>query len=202
MTVGHRSAVVLAAGDSRRLGVPKQLLPYRETTLLGATLDMVRSCGFDQIVMTLGNDAEAVRDHVDLVGVDAIEVEDSGSGCGSSLRSAVAAVDRRADGLVLFLGDQPGIATSTVRRLLTQAEDSEGTSAQIVVTRYRGHAGHPFWLDRTVFPAVARLRGDKGLWKLIASGRFGTATLEVDTAVPPDVDTWDDYLDLLSAAPT
>ncbi|HEY9312254.1 nucleotidyltransferase family protein [Williamsia sp.] len=201
MTAGHRSAVVLAAGDSRRLGVPKQLLPYRETTLLGATLDMVRSCGFDQIVVALGKNAEAVRDRVDLAGVDAVEVEASSSGCGSSLRTAVAAVNPLADGLVLFLGDQPGIAPTTVGRLMSAAEDGPGAAAQIVVTRYRGRAGHPFWLDRTVFPAVTRL-GDKGLWKLIASGRYRTATVEVDTAVPRDVDTWDDYIDLLSAAPT
>lgn len=202
MTGGHRSAVVLAAGVSRRLGVPKQLLPYRDTTLLGATLDMVRSCGFDQVVLALGNSAKAVRGSTDLDGIDVVVVEDGGSGCGLSMRSAVAAVDRGAAGFVLFLGDQPGIATTTVDRLMEEVGVVPSEWAQIVVTRYRGTAGHPFWLDRRVFADVARLRGDKGLWKLIASGRFDVATLEVDTPVPPDVDTWDDYAALLSAAST
>lgn len=202
MTRGHHTAVVLAAGSSRRIGVPKQLLPYRETTLLGATIGMVRECGFDQIIVALGAEAAAIRERVDLGGVDAVEVEDSGLGCGASLRSAVEAVDPGAAGLVLFPGDQPGIETTTVQRLISQVADGPGTPAKIVVTRYHGHPGHPFWLDRSIFPDVARLRGDKGLWRLIASGRYDTATLEVDTPIPPDVDTWDDYLNLLAMAQT
>jgi molybdenum cofactor cytidylyltransferase len=55
------TGVVLAAGNSRRLGEPKQLLPYRDTTLLGATLEVARRAGFDQLIVTLGGAARAVR---------------------------------------------------------------------------------------------------------------------------------------------
>ena len=61
MTVGRVAGVVLAAGRSARLGTPKQLLPYGDTTVLGATVAVARSCGFDQLIVTLGHGADAVR---------------------------------------------------------------------------------------------------------------------------------------------
>jgi molybdenum cofactor cytidylyltransferase len=60
MTADLITGVVLAAGHSRRLGRAKQLLPYDDTTLLGATLTMARSCPFDQLIVTLGGAAEEV----------------------------------------------------------------------------------------------------------------------------------------------
>ncbi|MBY8861137.1 nucleotidyltransferase family protein [Nocardia sp. CA2R105] len=194
MTTGFVTGVVLAAGVSRRLGTPKQLLPYRNTTVLGATLEAVRTCAFDQIIVTLGGAAAAVRQRVDLAGLEVAFAEDFGSGCSSSLRSALRAVDPRAAGIVLMLGDQPGLSAATVDRLI-----AEGTSTAITVCRYRDGVGHPFWLGRSVFGELARLHGDKGVWKIIESGRVAVARVDVDAPVPVDVDTWDDYVRLLAA---
>ncbi|MFR9749744.1 NTP transferase domain-containing protein [Nocardia sp. 004] len=196
MTSGFRTGVVLAAGSSRRLGTPKQILPYRNTTILGATLDAVRSCAFDQLIVTLGGAAAAVRRKVDLTGLDVVMAEDFGSGCSASVRSALRAVDPRAEGIVLMLGDQPGLSVATVDRLL-----AEGTSAPIMICRYRDGVGHPFWLSRTVFDELTRLPGDKAVWKIIDSGRIAVSRLDVDTPVPLDVDTWDDYERLCAAPP-
>jgi molybdenum cofactor cytidylyltransferase len=194
MTAGFVTAIVLAAGSSRRLGSPKQLLPYRNSTILGVTLEVVRSCAFDQVIVTLGGAAAAVRQQVDLAGLDVVVADDFGSGCSSSLRSALGAVNPRAAGIVLMLGDQPGLSTSTVDRLI-----AEGTHAAITVCRYRDGVGHPFWLSRSVFGELARLRGDKAVWKIIDSGRVAMAELDIDAPVPPDVDTWDDYERLRAA---
>ncbi|MEV0031958.1 NTP transferase domain-containing protein [Nocardia sp. NPDC050793] len=188
MTTEFVTGVVLAAGSSRRLGTAKQLLPYRNTTVLGTTLDVVRSCAFDQIIVTLGGSAAAVRQQVDLTGVQVVMADDFGSGCSSSLRSALSSVDPRAVGIVLMLGDQPGLSAATVDRLI-----AEGTSAAITVCRYRDGVGHPFWLSRSVFGELARLHGDKGVWKIIESGRVAVSRLDVDAPTPLDVDTWDDY---------
>ena len=72
MTTRPVTGVVLAAGASSRLGTPKQLLPYGDTTLLGACLDVARSCGFDQIIVTLGGSADAVRTAVPLNDVPSV----------------------------------------------------------------------------------------------------------------------------------
>jgi molybdenum cofactor cytidylyltransferase len=188
------TGVVLAAGASRRLGRPKQLLPYGGTTLLGATLDIARGAGFDQLIVTLGGSADAVRDQVPLDGADVVVVDDFGSGCSASLRVALERVDPRSAGIVLMLGDQPRIDPATLSRVMAATDD-------ILVCRYGDGIGHPFWFSRNVFGDLSQLHGDKGVWKLIESGRHPVRELAVDGAVPLDVDTWDDYRRLLESVP-
>lgn len=187
------TGLVLAAGASRRLGQPKQLLPYYGSTLLGATLELARRCGFDQLMVALGGAEAAIRQRVDLDGVEAVENPQFSSGCGSSIRSAMGAVDRRSDGLILLLGDQPGVSTDSVHRLIERAG-----SSPIGVCRYTDGLGHPFWFRREVFGDLTTLHGDKAVWKLLSSGRYETVEVLVDGGVPIDVDTWQDYRALLS----
>jgi molybdenum cofactor cytidylyltransferase len=198
VTADRVTGVVLASGRSSRLGRPKQTLPYRDTTLLGATLQVARSCPFDQLIVTLGGAAEMVRNAVLLDGVETVVVEDFGLGCSSSLRVALKHVDRLADGIVLMLGDQPGVRPSSVERLM-----AECSADSIAVCRYADGIGHPFWLGRNVFGDLDRLHGDKGVWKLVeraaASGSLGEVA--IDDVIPPDVDTWDDYRRLLESVP-
>lgn len=188
------TGVVLAAGRSRRLGQPKQVLPYRDSTVLGETLRMARRCGFDQLIVTLGGAAEEVRREVSLDGVETVVVDDPASGCAASLRMAVERVDPASAGIVLLLGDQPGVTEVTVRRLI-----EAGAGESIAVCRYDDGVGHPFWLARGVFGELTGLHGDKGVWKLIDSGRFDVLEVPVDGPVPLDVDTWDDYERLIAA---
>jgi molybdenum cofactor cytidylyltransferase len=177
---------VLAAGGSSRLGRPKQLLPYGERTLLDHTLQTARACGFDQLVCVLGSDADAVRETVDLSGVEVVVNEGFGTGCSSSIAAALPHI--AGDVLVLLLGDQPGVVPTSVRALLERRGEAE-----FAVCRYDDGRGHPFAFSRAVFPLLADLHGDKGVWKLL--DRAGDAVVEVPVAgaVPPDVDTWEDY---------
>lgn len=197
MTATQITGVVLAAGRSNRLGTPKQLLPYRDTTVLGATLDVARQAGFDQLILTLGGAASAVRAAMALDGTDVVVVEDVERGCAASLRVALARVHPRATGIVLMLGDQPQVAPATLRRII-----DVGPATEIMVCRYADGVGHPFWFSRTVFGELARLHGDKGVWKLVHSGRHPVRELAVDGCVPLDVDTWDDYRRLLESVPS
>ena len=65
--------------------------------------------------------------------------------------------------------------------------------------RYSDGIGHPFWLGRKVFGELAELHGDKGVWRLIESGRFYVHQVPIAGIVPLDVDNWDDYKRLLEA---
>ncbi len=184
------TGLVLAAGRSSRLGQPKQLLAYRGRTLLDATLDMARSCGFDQLVVAIGGAAPEVRRLVDLGGCDVVDNVHYTAGCSSSIVAALDAIDRRADGLVLLLGDQPGVDPSTVDALVSSADD---TGAELAVTRYDDGRGHPFWFGRSVFGRLGELHGDKAVWKLIEAAGASVAEARVPGRIPLDVDTWDDY---------
>jgi molybdenum cofactor cytidylyltransferase len=200
------TGLVLAAGGSMRLGEAKQLLPYRGRTLLDATLDVARACGFDQLMVALGGSAQAVRAGVDLSGTTIVENPDFGAGCGSSISTAVRATDVRVDGLVLMLGDQPGVRPADVRRLIRDASGTplgvcrydDGLSQPAAENRRGSSLGHPFWFRREVFGELANLHGDKAVWKLLHAGTYPVTECRVDGEVPIDVDTREDYERLLA----
>jgi molybdenum cofactor cytidylyltransferase len=189
------AGLVLAAGGSKRLGRPKQLLPYRGATLLDGVLETARACPFDQLLVTLGGAADEVRTTVDLAGAEIVLNEAYGSGCSSSIAAAVAALDPRCDVLVLLLGDQPGVRPETVAALLAGRGD-----APLAVCRYDDGRGHPFAFGRALFGELERLHGDKAVWKLLDARPADVTEIALPEPVPRDVDTWDDYEAVLAAA--
>jgi molybdenum cofactor cytidylyltransferase len=183
------TGLVLAAGGSKRLGQPKQLLPYGDSTLLGHTLATARACGFDQLLCVIGGGVTGqIRAGVDLSGAEVLENENFGEGCSSSIALALDAVDPGSDVLVLLLGDQPGVTVQTVHALV----DGRG-DAPLALCRYEDGRGHPFAFARSMFGELAALHGDKGVWKL--QDRYDDVLAEIRIAgpIPLDVDTWEDY---------
>jgi molybdenum cofactor cytidylyltransferase len=189
------TGLVLGAGGSRRLGRPKQLLPYGDRTLLGHTLDTARQCGFDQLVVPIGGAADEVRERVDLSGADVVVNSDYGEGCSSSIAAALETVDSRCQVLVLMLGDQPGVTPATVRALLAGRGD-----APLAVCGYDDGRGHPLAFDRRIFPQLADLHGDKGVWRLLDERADEVVEVRIAGNVPLDVDTPEDYQAVLAEA--
>jgi molybdenum cofactor cytidylyltransferase len=100
--------------------------------------------------------------------------------------------------LVLMLGDQPGVTEETVRPLL-----SGRGRAPLAVCRYDDGDGHPIAFARSVFGELARLHGDKGVWRLLDRHASEVERVPIAGPVPRDVDTPEDYqavLDGLAAA--
>lgn len=182
------TGLLLAAGGSKRLGRPKQLLPFGNATLLDHTLATARACEFDQLLCVIGGAADEVQATVDLSGAEVLVNDGFGSGCSSSIALAVDAIDPASDVLVLLLGDQPGVVPATVAKLLAERGD-----ARLALCRYDDGRGHPFAFARSMFGELAQLHGDKAVWKL--QDQLGDEVVEVriDGPVPPDVDTWEDY---------
>jgi len=192
---GFVTGLVLGAGGSRRLGRPKQLLPYGDKTLLGHVLDTARSCPFDQLVVALGGAADGVREQVDLSGADTVVNDAFGSGCSSSIAAALGAVDERADQLVLMLGDMPGVTVETVEAVVAVPAD-----ATLVVSLYDDQRGHPFRFGRRMFEELGNLHGDKGVWRLLDRRADEVVEVRIAGPVPLDVDTPEDYEAVLAAA--
>jgi molybdenum cofactor cytidylyltransferase len=180
--------LVLGAGGSKRLGRPKQTLPFRGGTLLGHVVGVARACAFDQLVVAIGGAAGEVRAQVDLRGAEVVVNDAYGEGCSSSIAAALGAVDPHCDVLVLMLGDQPGVTAETVAALLTGRGD-----AALAVCRYDDGRGHPIAFGRPVFGELANLHGDKGVWRLLDQGGDDVVEVLVDGPIPLDVDTPEDY---------
>ena len=189
------AGLILAAGGSRRLGRPKQLLPYAGATLLDHTFATARACEFDQLLVAVGGESEKVRSRVDLSGADVVVNPGFGAGCSSSIAVAMEALDPAATVLVLMLGDQPGVSPATVRVLLA----ARG-AAPIAVCRYQDGRGHPFAFDRDVFGDLRTLHGDKAVWRMLDQRAGDVEEVPVAGRVPLDVDTWADYEAVVAAA--
>jgi molybdenum cofactor cytidylyltransferase len=182
------TGLVLAAGGSKRLGAPKQLLPYGGATLLDHVLATARDCDFDQLLCVIGGSADEVRDRVDLSGTTVVENRHFGEGCSSSIAAALTTVDPRADVLVLMLGDQPGVTAEAVRTLIDNRGD-----ATLAACSYDDGRGHPLVFARSTFGDLAALHGDKGVWKLLDRRADEVVDVPVPGPIPRDVNTAADY---------
>lgn len=183
------TGLVLAAGGSKRLGRPKQLLPFGSATLLDHVLDTARACRFDQLLCVVGGGADDVRARVDLTAIEVVENQHFGEGCSSSIAAALGAVDERADALVLMLGDQPGVTAEAVTELIARRGQ-----APLAACAYTDGRGHPLAFARDIFGDLASLHGDKGVWKLLDRNAEEVIDVPVAGSIPRDVDTWEDYM--------
>jgi molybdenum cofactor cytidylyltransferase len=186
--------LVLGAGGSKRLGRPKQTLPFHDGTLLGHVIGVARACDFDQLIVAIGGAADEVRAQVDLEGTQVVVNDAYGEGCSSSIAAALDAVDPRCEVLVLMLGDQPGVTAETVGALLAGRGDAE-----LAVCRYDDGRGHPIAFARTVFVDLAGLHGDRGVWRLLEQRAGEVREVALPGPIPLDVDTPEDYQAVISA---
>jgi molybdenum cofactor cytidylyltransferase len=195
-TERYVTGLVLAAGGSRRLGQPKQLLPYGSGTLLDHTVETARASGFDQLIVALGGRSAEIRSKVDLSGADVVENPDFGEGCSSSIAAGLSELDPRTELVVLMLGDQPGVAPETVRALVAGCDEHSVLAA----CRYDDGRGHPLAFGRALFGELRNLHGDKAVWKLMDRRTDEVVEVRVPGPIPRDVDTREDYEAVLAEA--
>ena len=185
------SAVVLAAGASRRMGTPKQLLRIGAETILERTLNNVRASDAAEIVLVLGHAAESVEKAISTEQVRVVHNPDYQEGMGTSLRTGLAAVSADAIAAIIVLADQPFVRPETFNRLITCHRE---TRPQIIIPMYQGFRGNPVLLDRSVFPEIKGLSGDVGCRAIFGDHTEGIRKLPVDDAgILLDIDSRSDF---------
>ena len=183
--------LVLAAGSSSRLGQPKQLLPYRGTILVDWVVRTVEaSSSLDHVTVVLGGASAEVRPQLTLGRAQAVENPDYEDGCSGSYQAGLAALHPEAAAVVVTLGDQPGVETEDIDRLVAEWRR---TGSRIMAVSYRGERGHPLLFSRDLFGLLHELHGDKAAWKILDRHPDWIHDIEVDRPLPRDVDTWQDY---------
>lgn len=190
MDPGGMVGVVLGAGRSSRFGAPKQLLPFEDTTLLGQVVRNANASNLDQVVVVLGRASEELRASVDFGRAVVVENTAYGTGCASSLLAGMDAAGESCEALILLLGDQPGVRPEFINFALAEWRRERPWAS---VTSYREKLGHPFIFAREAFDDLRGLHGDKAVWKLIEAYPDRVLRIEIEAALPPDVDTPEDY---------
>jgi len=187
------AAIILAAGASRRLGQPKQLLMHGGETMIGRAIRMANESGATPVIAVLGAHYELIRKTVPLSLALPIINSLWEQGIATSIHAGVAAVEDRAPQTsgVLILGcDQPRLAAAHLRALL----EIFGTQAApaIVASAYAGVLGIPAVFPREVFAELCALRGDKGARSLLMQPPCPLVALpfpggEIDIDLPADL---------------
>ena len=148
------AAVVLAAGEGRRLGgVAKALLPAGDRTFLAGIVATLAAAGVapERVIVVVGAPfGEAVAAEAARLGARAVENPAPARGMASSVAVGFGALGDGADVALLWPVDHPGVSADTVARLLAAAAD-----ADVVVPRHAGRGGHPAAVGRAVWPALA-----------------------------------------------
>lgn len=191
---GRVSAVVLAAGQSARMGEPKQLLRLGDETILQRTLENVRGAAVDEVVLVLGFAADQIRCQIPAQLVDRLKIilnEDFATGMASSLRAGLSAVGARADAALIVLADQPFVRSTTIDVIIHRYRSS---NAKIVIPCYKGKRGNPVLLDRAIFAEAMSLTGDTGCRAIFANHHEGIVEVDVDDeGVVLDIDNQAEY---------
>ena len=185
------SGLVLAAGTASRLGTPKQLLPWRGTTLLEWVVRQAESAPLDEVIVILGHESESVRQRVSFERARIAEAPGFNEGCSASIRAGLAEISPDAEAAVLILGDQPGIQPAAVAGVI---EEFRKTQSPVVRISYRGQPGHPLLLSKKIFANVRELHGDKGVWRLIEAHPEWIREIDMDLPSPADINRWEDYI--------
>lgn len=182
--------IVLGAGTSRRLGRPKQTLPLGDTTLLGWVVRDVEASSLDRVVVVVGGAADEARAGLVPGRAEVVSNAAYASGCASSLLAGLDAVGD-CDAVMLLLGDMPGVDPAVIDAARADWESHRPWAA---VTEYQGVPGHPFVFSSAAFGTLRGLHGDKAVWKVLDTQGDRVRRVPVDRSLPPDVDTWDDYV--------
>ncbi len=180
--------LVLAAGGSRRLGRPKQLEPWGNSTLLGHVLGRVGRLGIEEQWVVLGSNFDEILDKVDLEGWNVVENLEWEEGIASSIRVGLDALTQltEVETAVIVLGDQPGIPEEVIPELLDE-HDRSGTP--VTVPKYRYTRSNPAVVDRSIWSRLMSLEGDEGALRLFVAHPEWLTEVWFEHLPPFDVDT-------------
>jgi molybdenum cofactor cytidylyltransferase len=175
-------AVILAAGESRRFGGPKQLAVLGDRTLLEHVLERARLAGLDPIVAVVPVWLTRPATMTDPA-LRWVRNPHPERGMSHSLRLGFEALPAETGAAVILLGDQPTVSIEHLRALVAARGDHP-----IVATYAGGHTGPPVLVERSRFGIVDEAHGDIGLRELLQVHPEWALAVEV-AAYPPDVDT-------------
>jgi molybdenum cofactor cytidylyltransferase len=193
--------IILAAGASVRMGTPKQLLRYREQSLIGHVVQVANASVCQPIIVVLGAYSERIKPEINSEQVHIVENPFLAEGISSSIRVGIEALNvikKEAKAVVLMVCDQPFISPQLINQLV---EVHETTLKPIVASQYANTLGVPALFNRSLFAKLTTLSGTDGARQVIKKYLGEVLAIPFPEGVF-DLDTPDDYEQLYAKVPT
>jgi molybdenum cofactor cytidylyltransferase len=182
-------AVILAAGESSRLGQPKQLLRFLGKSLIQRMIEAASDADCSPIAVVLGSDSDRIKEELNDTPASVVENTEWRRGVGSSIRAGVQRlIDDAPDleAILLLVCDQPFVDATSIKKLRAIRDQ---TKKQIVASRYAETLGVPAMFDRSCFQELLSLHDGTGAKSVILRdpGRVGEfpfpdGVVDIDTA--------------------
>jgi molybdenum cofactor cytidylyltransferase len=184
-------AILLAAGESKRMGTPKQLLPYGDKTIIEAVIDHMTHSRLDGVLVVLGAHREKIEKIIAGLPVKTVYNPRYEEGMLSSVQTGFSSLPKDARAVLVFLGDQPMVPSSVIDRIIETYRSGE---KGIVLPVFGGTRGHPVLIDTKYSQEVAALDPEIGLRELIHNHPEDIMEVDADTpTIIEDIDTPEDY---------
>jgi len=186
------SAIILAAGESKRMGFPKMLLDFGGITMLEKVIRNVKAASVDDIIVVLGAYRDEILKIAEIAGVRSCYNDIYREGMLSSVQCGFRNIATITDAVLIFQGDQPLITPGVTDSVIDRYRNGD---KGIVMPVYKNRRGHPLLVDRKYFGEIEKLDPGKGLRSL--SEIFFEDVEEVSVDEPSilrDFDTFEEYI--------
>ncbi len=185
------SAILLAGGESKRMGKLKQLMPLGKSTILEQAIDNLLSSTADEVIVVVGYKAEEITKAIAAKPVKIIANPNYQQGMSTSIITGLILVDPRAEAVMLALGDQPMVNSQTINQLIAEFHNHD---KGIALPTYRGKRGHPVIFATKYKAELLKLKGDIGAKEIIEHHPQDVLEVSVGSeGVITDIDTEEDY---------
>jgi molybdenum cofactor cytidylyltransferase len=191
LIVNKCGLVLLAAGASRRLGRPKQLLVYKGQSLIKQVLALMQLAGMPAVVV-LGSNMEAIEKEISGTIIPIVENKQWNDGIASSIVCGLEALANTIpdlNGAIFLVCDQPFLTVSFLQELLSRQNT---TGKAIIASSYGNTVGIPALFHKTYFPELLSLKGDAGAKKIMQAHPTDIITIDFPLG-HIDIDTEEAY---------
>lgn len=185
------SAILLAAGESNRMGQPKQLLPFGQSTIVERTIDNLLNSAVSETIVVLGYRDEEIRKTIAGKPVKLVINPDYQQGMSTSIIAGLKQVDKRARAVLIALSDQPFVDSQTITSLV---EAFIANKRGIIIPVYQGRRGNPVIFAIEYKGELLNLKGDVGGREIIKLHPDEVLEVAVNCeGVLLDIDTMENY---------
>lgn len=183
--------IILAAGESRRLGHAKQNLIYQHQTLLQRAVETALNSVCRPIFVVLGANSELIPRGIEQNDLHYLYNADWAEGMASAIRMAVTEIEKdgSVDGAVIMVCDQPFVTPALIDTLVLKKQEK---GKNIIACTYNDTVGVPVLFDRTLFNDLKLLKGNEGAKKIVLNHQGDIVKIPFE-AGSIDIDTLADY---------